>query len=299
MGMRFRCKVLVGVLFSLSWMAMVYGQESSYRTEIERWREQREEQLKSDNGWLTVAGLFWLKEGENSFGAGPLNDFVLPEGSAPSQVGVFDFHDGKTTVRIEEGVSVKLHDKTIRTAELERGSRNAISVGELKLWVHMSGQRYAIRLRDPDCELRKEFTGLVWFPVNESYRVKARFVPHDAPKKVKVLNVFGDVQESESPGYVFFELDGREHRLEPFSAGENRLSYVFRDLTAGKETYPAARFMTTDGPNDDGIVTIDFNNAYNPPCAFNPFTTCPTPTKSNRLSVRIEAGEKNYHGPGH
>jgi uncharacterized protein (DUF1684 family) len=277
----------------LGWLATASAEEMAYKDEVEKWRKEREEGLKGDEGWLTVAGLYWLREGENRFGSGPLNDFVLPEGSAPAEVGVFDYRGGKVSVRINPGVEVTQHGKRIEAANMKMGSEDAISIGKLKLWVHYSGERLAIRLRDLDSSLRKEFTGLKWFPVTEKYRVEARFVAYQEPRKVDIVNVMGDVEEFASPGYVEFELGGEKFQLQAASGNEEVLFFVFRDLTSGKETYPAARFLRVQRNGDR--VDLDFNMAYNPPCAFNPYTTCPIPPKENRLAVRIEAGEMKYH----
>jgi len=275
-------------------LAVAGAAEKPYKTEVEEWRIQREDRLKSDEGWLTVAGLYWLNEGENRFGADPLNDFVLPEGSAPANVGIFDFLKGEVSVRIEPGVDVTQHGKPIEKATMKMGSEDAISIGDLKLWVHYSGERLAIRLRDLNSSLRKDFTGLHWFPVVEKYRVDARFVPYEEPRELEMVNVLGDVETFESPGYVVFQLGGKEYELQAASGNETRLFFVFRDLTSRKETYPAARFLR-GARADDNRVDLDFNKAYNPPCAFNPYTTCPVPPKGNRLPIRIEAGEMRYH----
>ncbi|HJS73162.1 MAG TPA: DUF1684 domain-containing protein, partial [Vicinamibacteria bacterium] len=240
---------------------------------------------------LTVAGLFWLREGESTVGAAAENDFVLPEG-APPLVGVFGYHDGKVTFRAHQGLTVLHKDKPVTEVTLEQGEKNALTLGKLSMWVHASGPRLAIRLRDLDSPIRKEFTGLDWFPVAPAYRVTAKFTPHPKPKPIEILNMLGDIERYESPGVVEFELMGKTLRMEPvWSSERDRLWFIFKDATSGKETYPSARFLYAEAPQD-GSVVVDFNKAYNPPCAFNPYTTCPMPTKENRLKMRIEAGEK-------
>ncbi|HLE69230.1 MAG TPA: DUF1684 domain-containing protein [Vicinamibacteria bacterium] len=292
--------------YSTSWIWLVSasillpwaggGEDAAYLREIESWRAERETNLKKDGSWLTVAGLYWLREGENTVGADPENDFVLPEGTAPAFVGAFTFENGKVGFRAREGVTVtqKGEDaKPVATASLEPGEKNAIVLGNLSMWVHASGPRLAIRLRDLDSPIRKEFTGLQWFPVDPAYRVTAKFTPHPKPKDVEILNMLGDIERYQSPGVVDFELQGKAFHMEPVSDSDGGLWFIFKDQTSGKETYPSARFLRTDDPKD-GSVVVDFNKAYNPPCAFNPYTTCPMPPKENRLKVRIEAGEKNY-----
>lgn len=272
------------------------GEDVSYQKEIESWRVQRETNLKKDGSWLTVAGLYWLREGESTVGADPENDFVLPEGTAPAFVGTFTHENQKVTFRANDGVTVVQkgkEEKTVSAVALEPGEKNAVALGKLSMWVHASGPRLAIRLRDLDSPIRKEFTGLQWFPVEPAYRVTAKFTPHPKPKDVEILNMLGDIERYQSPGVVDFELQGQAIRMEPVSDSDAGLWFIFKDQTSGKETYPSARFLRTDDPKD-GSVVIDFNKAYNPPCAFNPYTTCPMPPKENRLKVRIEAGEKNY-----
>jgi hypothetical protein len=279
------------------------GEDNAYLKEVEIWRQEREMLLKAEEGWLTVAGLYWLAEGENSVGAGPTNDIILPADSAPARVGVFIMRNGRLTFAAVEGVEVTQGGKKVRTATLEPGPGtgasppDALVVGRLTLWLHKSGERSAIRLRDKTSQLRKDFVGCRWFPVDPTYRIAAHFVSYAEPKPVTMTNVLGDLEHYTSPGVVEFTLHGQKLRLEPVSAGPDRLFFVFRDGTSGKETYGAARFLVTDGPRE-GLVHLDFNKAVNPPCAYNPFTTCPLPPKDNRLTVRIEAGELAYHQGG-
>jgi len=268
--------------------------DAAYRAAVEKWRQGYEASLKSDDGWLTVSGLFWLHEGENRFGSNPLNDIVLPAGSAPAEAGTFVFQSGRTLVQVKPGVAATMNGKRVETAELRPDSADHLVLGDLTLMVHASGARYSIRLKDKNSSLRRNFRGLRWFPVNETYRVTGRFVPYTPPKKALIQNVMGDTTEITVPGYVAFSLQGQELRLDAEEADSEGLSFVFRDLTSGRETYGASRFLDT-GPAQNGTVTLDFNMAYNPPCAYNPYTTCPLPTPENRLRVRIEAGELAYH----
>jgi uncharacterized protein (DUF1684 family) len=177
--------------------------------------------------------------------------------------------------------------------EIEPDSKDFLQVGRLKLYVIKRGERYGIRLKDPESEYRRNFRGLEYFPPNDAYRITARFVPE--PRKIPILNIIGQTESNDSPGYALFTLNGQELRLRPIleEPDAKTLFFVFRDQTAGKETYPAGRFLDTDLPRD-GQVILDFNKAYNPPCAFTPYATCPLPPQENRLAVRIEAGEKKY-----
>jgi uncharacterized protein (DUF1684 family) len=273
------------------------GQESGepYRASVSRWRLEQEIALKADDGWLTVAGLFFLKEGPNRVGTDPSNDIVLPPGSAPPHVGVFRFSAGRTVFEADPAARVTVNGKPLTTAALQSdnsGTPDVVAVGSLSMFVIKRGGRYALRLRDKDNGARRRFSGLRWFPVNESYRVTARFVPYSPPKPIPVVNVLGDVEDYTRPGYVVFRLNGREFRLEPVTEGAgDRLFLIFKDRTAAVETYPAGRFLYADPPRN-GQVLLDFNKAVNPPCAFTKFATCPLPPKQNQLPVRIEAGER-------
>jgi uncharacterized protein (DUF1684 family) len=253
---------------------------SSYQGEIAEWRRQREDALKRDGGWLTVAGLFWLHDGPNGFGKDASNDIVLPDG--PAHAGVFELHEGKVTVKMDTA-----------TRELWPDSLDVAKAGRLSLFAIKRSDKYGIRLKDPDSEYRRGFHGIEYYPAKDEYRVTAKFVAQ--PTKIPILNILGQTEPMESPGYVGFRLNGQDVRLRPVfeEPDAKQLFFIFRDQTSGKETYGAGRFLYADLPHD-GKVLLDFNKAYNPPCAFTPYATCPLPPSENRLAIRVEAGEKKY-----
>jgi hypothetical protein len=264
---------------------------SAYQAEIAGWRHAREEALRKDGGWLTVAGLFWLRDGANRFGKDASNDIVLPDG--PAHAGVFELRQGKVTVTMDPGAPGAPGATSGPPRELRPDSLDTARVGRLSLFVIKRSDKYGIRLKDPDSQYRRDFHGLDYFPALEQYRVTARFVPQ--PRKIPITNVLGQTEPLDSPGYVLFRLRGRELRLDPVfeQPGAKELFFIFRDQTSGKETYGAGRFLYSGLPKD-GQVVLDFNKAHNPPCAFTPFATCPLPPRENRLPVRIEAGEKKH-----
>jgi uncharacterized protein len=292
--------VLLGLAGTVT--AAVGAPDTAYRAEIEKWREAREARLRGDGGWLQVVGLFWLKEGANTFGTGAENAIVLPAGSAPRRAGVFELRNGKTTVRLEAGALATVDGKPASVQELRPDVPGPADVLKLppRLALHVieRGGRYGIRLKDTQSALLKEFTGLRWFPVSEDHRIEARFVPYDPPRKVPVPNVLGQVEELPSPGYAVFTIGGREVRLDPVleEPGAKELFFIFRDETAQRETYPAGRFLYAPTPTD-GVVRLDFNKAYSPPCAFTDFATCPLPPLANRLPIAVAAGEKKPAHP--
>jgi len=268
--------------------------DSGYRASVEKWRADFEADLRSDHGWLVVAGLFWLHDGENKFGSDPLNDIVLPA-PAPADAGYFDLRDGKVLVHVNPGAGFTLGGKPVETVELKPDSpTDRLALADLTLYIHASGNRRVVRLLDKNSTLRRNFTGMRWFPIDPSYRVTARFVPYDPPKKITMQNLAGDTLEIPIVGIAIFTLQGQELRLDGYAEDSDTLEFIFRDLTSGKETYPAARFIMASTPKN-GEVILDFNEAYNPPCAYNPYTTCPLPPPQNRLRLRIPVGEMKYH----
>lgn len=270
-----------------------------YVQEIEQWRAKRAEGLRAPDGWLTVVGLTWLREGTSTIGSAKGSDIPLPL-AAPPRVGTLEFSHGRAVIQVAPGVVVKAQDKPVAEQELhsdKEGKPDVLTVGSVSLYVIERGGRHAVRVKDTESAPRRAFRGLDWYPVNESYRIEARFTPYDPPKQIPIANVVGTVQPMPSPGYVTFQIGGRELRLDPVleEPDAKELFYIFRDPTAGKETYPAGRFLYSEMPKD-GTVVLDFNKAYSPPCAFTSFATCPLPPRQNRLDVRIEAGEKKPAG---
>jgi uncharacterized protein (DUF1684 family) len=269
----------------------------AYRAEIEQFRRGREATLTSDTGWLTIAGLYFLTKPETTVGSAATNDVVLPSGT-PARVGRFILTaDRHVSVALEPGVHAMLLDGTAFTGGPVKsdgdGPPDRLVLGDVQMWVHQSGARPAIRVRDKNNPLRKTFTGMKWYPVDPAYRVEGTYEPYATPKQVQVPNLLGDVDRMTSPGHVRFTLKGKTANMAVITENDHELWFIFRDLTSGDTTYPAARFLYTSLPKD-GKVVLDFNRAENPPCAFNPYATCPLPPPENRLQVRVEAGEKIY-----
>jgi uncharacterized protein (DUF1684 family) len=250
---------------------------------VEKWRADYEAGLKSPDGWLSVAGLFWLREGANKVGSDAQSDVVLPAGT-PAHAGVLRLESGAVTFEPAAGAKVAL----------KPDSADSVKLGDVVMTSIGRGGRTGARLRDPNAATRREFTGCRWFPVGESWHVKARWVAYPEPKKVAILNILGMTSEEPSPGYAEFTLLGRPIKLEPV-VEDDQLFFMFKDATSGRSTYAAGRFLYADMPKD-GTVDLDFNKAKNPPCAFTAYATCPLPPKQNTLPVAVEAGEKKY-GP--
>lgn len=268
---------------------------SGYEASVQQWRKQREERLRSKDGWLTVAGLFWLKPGENRAGSDPSYEIVLPESRAPKRLGVFDFSGGAVRFRIASGAHVTVNGKPVMTAELRPdtpGPADVLQSGDFTMFVIKRGDRYGIRLKDIRNPARLDFRGLHWYPIDPKYRIEANWIPYPKPQTIPIPNVLGQVEQMPSPGYAEFRISGKTMRLYPVSEGKE-LFFIFRDQTAAKTTYGAGRFLYADAPLG-GKVVLDFNRAENPPCAFTPYATCPLPPKQNRLASPIPAGEQKY-----
>ncbi len=268
----------------------------SYRAEIRKYRAERVKELKADDGWLTVAGLFWLKPGANVAGSAPGSDVRLPA-KAPARLGVFTLTGARVTFSPTPGAAVTLGTRPIAgTIAAPDDDAAAIAAGDLRMFVIQREDRFGIRLRDLKNPARLGFAGLGFFPLRPGYRLRARFVTYDHPRTIRVPNVLGQAPEMTSPGYVTFTLGGRAIRLDPVYETDEHLDlfFIFRDRTSGTTTYRAGRFLHAPLPHD-GLVDLDFNRAYNPPCAFTAFATCPLPPPQNRLDVPIEAGERAVH----
>lgn len=281
----------------LVFVAVSVFAQSAFQVENRKWRQEREAKLKAEDGWLTVSGLFWLKEGENTLGTGTKHSIVLPKGSAPANVGTLELANGVVTLRVAPRVSVMVKDKKVRHFEMRFDGQkppDPFTVGSLQLSVIKRGDRYGLRVRDRNSAARRQFKGLRWFPARESYRVTASFIPDAQPNEILIMNVLGDELKMKSPGTLSFELKGQTYRLRPVIEDDKKLFILFKDSTAGKTTYGAGRFLYADLPKD-GKVVLDFNRAENPPCAFTLYATCPLPPKQNFLPIAIDAGEKDFH----
>ena len=265
-----------------------------YTASIEKWRAESEAKLKSDTGWLTVSGLFWLKEGRSTFGSAPGNDLVLPAGVAP-RAGTFIRTGKRIGVEINKGVAVTLKGKPVTKLDAlvndAEAKEDILVLGDVSLLVIDRGTKIGIRLRDKNSQLRREFTHKTWFPVQPDYRVVAKFIPQPE-RVVRIPNMVNELEEHKVIGVTEFTLNGKIHRLEPVLA-DGQLFFIFKDKTAGKLTYGAGRYLYADLPKD-GKVVIDFNKVYNPPCVFTPYATCPLPLKHNQLDIPIPAGELKY-----
>jgi uncharacterized protein len=271
-----------------------------YVDDIKSWRERADQGLRRDNGWLTLAGRYVMKPGDNTIGTGKGNDIVLPAGLAPEQLGVVSVEPNRVTLKLAPGITMQKGEQSFsgeRVMGTDSTQRDWVSLGRMAFHVIQRDSRFVLRLADNESEVRKQFGGRTWFDVNPKMKVTGRYVPYAAGKKIQIINVLDEASDESSPGYVEFRLNGKLWRLDAVAeAKDKELFIILKDQTAGKETYGAGRFLVVDWPESvrakGGPVTIDFNKVYNPPCAFSAFTTCPLPPKQNQLKLRLTAGER-------
>ena len=271
-----------------------------HRAETMEWRDKRVARLTAPEGWLALVGLHWLAPGTQTIGSGPGNDVVLATG--PAQLGSITLADGAVTLALAEGAAARIGDSDARSATLvpdSSGAPTVVRIGEASFSVIQRGDRFGLRVRDPQAKTRSGFTGIDYFDIGPAWRFEARFEAHPPGRTIDIVNVLDMLEPMKNPGVVVFEKDGKEYRLEALDdTGDGQLFLIFADRTNGKLTYGPGRFLYAPPPVD-GKTIVDFNRAYNPPCAFTPYSTCPLPPPENRLDLVIEAGEKKYAGATH
>ena len=272
---------------------------TAYTKEFEQYRAQRITDLKSETGWLTLIGLFWLKPGANKFGSDPANDFVLPKQKVKPFTGVLTLEDGRVKLEAPIQSGLTFQDHPVSSLELKSdadGKPTVFNLGSLNFQIIKRSDKFALRVRDKENPDRANFTGIESYPPDLKWRIEARFEPYNPPKPLAIMNVLNMESDETSPGAVRFEVDGKTYRLDAVSEpDEPRLFMIFADQTNGRETYGAGRYLYVEPPDSSGRVVVDFNKAYSPPCAFTNFATCPLPPDQNRLPLSIQAGEK-YSG---
>ena len=276
--------------------------DDAHKEDVEKWYAGRIERLTSDTGYLSLVGLFELAPGDNRFGSGEENELVFP-GKAPGFAGTIHIDSASIELTVADGVTI-LHDETAVTSmKLHPDTSDKLTQLEMDSFVfyviERAGKLY-LRLKDRESEALKNFKSIERYPVDEKWRVEAMFTPYDPPLPVRSPNFMGYEVEYPCPGELTFEIDGEEYKLEPLYRYEDEFFVVFGDETSGIDTYGGGRFLYIPAREDAGIIVMDFNRSYNPPCVFTPFATCPLPRPSDVVPVPIEAGEKGYvTGPNH
>ncbi len=284
-------KYILGIL--LGFCFQTFAQQTELEKENTTWRAKRLQNLLSETGWLNLSGLFWLKEGKNSIGGAATNDCIFPAEHSKPFMGNVVLKSGKVTLEnVPKDVQILSKGMKFEGGLVfsEESEALVLSHQSLRWFIIKRGEKYAIRLRDLESEYVKNFKGIDYFPIQASWRLRAKFVPTQG-KKLRIIDVTGRAYEEESPGKVVFQVDGKEFALAATKEG-NELFIVFGDLTNKQETYGGGRFIYVDLPTSGDEVILDFNKAYNPPCTFTPYATCPLPVAENKLTIQIPAGEK-------
>lgn len=268
-----------------------------HRASVDRWRAARDARLRSPDGWLTLVGLHWLEEGEHRLGSSTDSEIQLRGDGVPARVGALHVADG--TVRlVPDAAELRAGERPATEQELQsdaNGDPTVLAIGDLRLHLIRRGDRLALRIRDRSAPALAAFVGVESYPIDPAWLVAATFRPAPAGTRVTVPDITGKVAEDPTPGWVSFEKDGASWRITALPGDDDgSLFLVFGDATNGRETYGGGRFLYTDPPAPDGRVSLDFNLAYNPPCVFSPFATCPLPPAENRMPLRITAGELAY-----
>ena len=266
--------------------------EESYVRSIEEWRAGRIARLTKPDGWLSLAGLFWLKPGENTVGSDRSSAVVLPP-AAPAHAGTIALENGKTRWSPTPDSSANVPKAAPLVSDAE-SDPTILRFGGVSFLIHQVGERVAVRVRDSDSVTRRNFKGLQHFPVSPAWRFEGRFVPFSPPRHIPVPTVLGYPEDDVAPGEIEFTYQGKPYRLTAvLEQGADQLFVIFGDRTNGKSTYGGGRFVYAPMPAD-GKTVLDFNKAYNPPCVFTPYATCPLPPPANHLPFQVVAGEKMY-----
>lgn len=271
--------------------------DTGLATRTEAWHAARLQALRAEDGWLNLAGLFWLKEGDNSFGSGPGDDLRFPEGRIPAASGKLVRNGFQVRLQTSDGSGVHLDGLPVGEAMVfDTGSSRfpVMSYGSLRWTIIRRSERIGVRLRDLDHPALRSFKGVDRFPVGQDWVVRARLEKSPIPRTIPITNVLGQTNLLPSPGRLVFSLQGRTFALDALEEGEE-LFILFGDATNGEGTYASGRFLYAQRPGADGTTMLDFNRAINPPCAFTPYATCPLPPKQNILPLEVRAGEKDFH----
>jgi uncharacterized protein (DUF1684 family) len=292
------CFLLTPLLIGLPGAKARASSDDAYRAEIEQFRQRREANLKADDGWLSVVGLHWLRQGESRLGSDPASDVLLPA-RAPGNLGTLILRGDQALFRAAPDVTITRGGQTFKEGEIRSdavGNPDVLAFGGIRLILLKRGARYALRVKDSQSASRASFAGLRWYPINEDWKISAKFVRAPARTKLVFDNIVGEQDVSDSPGYAVFERGGKTYKLQAAREPDGSLWFVFRDGTSGRTTHGGARQLVVPVPKGD-VVVLDFNRATNLPCAYIPYATCPLAPPQNRLSLAIPAGELKYE-PG-
>ena len=292
--------VIIAIIWLVTDVAVVGADQTdeAYIAEVNEWHAGRVDRLRSEKGYLSLIGLFKLNEGKNSFGTHRDADIVF-DGKVPVIGGAVVIKDGAAFIEVEPGAEILRADEPVASGDtmLFDGETTELTMGTVSFYVIQRGNQLYVRARDSQSKLLRDFDfdalSRNRYPIDRRWRIEAKWEPYDPPKSITVPNILGYEDTEECEGAAVFELEGKTYRIDPMNASNGRYWFVFGDETSGVETYGGGRFLYFDPPDENGVVYLDFNKSYTPPCAFSPHTTCPLPVDSHVLAVKVDAGEKN------
>lgn len=275
--------------------------KATHDKELADWKQKRLARLTSETGWLTLVGLFWLKEGENTMGSDSSNAIIFPAGTAPAVAGSLILEKGIIRLAARPGVEMRSGDSVVTSAIMHTDAdtdQTVITLGRLTFQIIKRVDQLGVRVKYKDSPVRTAFTGLEYFPVDLKWRVVAKFEPYIPAKALKIPTMINTVETDSSPGALVFDIDGKTYRIDAVieQGSDDQLFIMYGDATNGKETYGPGRQLYTRLPDSTNTVVLDFNKGYNWPCVFTVYATCPIPPRQNVLPIRVEAGEKMYTG---
>jgi uncharacterized protein (DUF1684 family) len=276
--------------------AASFAQMNAYEQSLQKWKQERKAALTAENGWLNLAGLFWLKPGKNTVGTSAGYDLIFPSKNMGESLGYIEWKENAVWFFANNNSKATINKIPFQSGIIyhaDSSKQPTVAIGSLRFSIIKRGDKLGVRLRDVEQDAVKQFTGIPMFAIDTNWRIKARWIPAAAYKTIAITNVLGQSTQQATPGTLVFEKDGNTYSLQSLEE-EGKLYIVFGDETNAETTYGAGRFLYADMPTGSGMVLVDFNKAINPPCAFTPFATCPLPPKQNQLPIKIEAGEKDY-----
>jgi uncharacterized protein len=285
------------VLLIFSTFPLIAQPGLDYAGEIRRWDSQRVANLKAENGWLNLAGLLFLPKGTSSFGSGKQATVKFPAGTIDELAGTFVVSDSAVNIITNKEIVVTVNGRSTHQATIfhkDSTSSPEVRYGNLKWNIIERDGKFAIRLRNLQSDAVKNFKGIERYIIDSAWRVKAVMRENIIPVMIPITNILGNTSNQPSPGKLFFTINGKQYSLDALDGGKDELFIIFGDETNGLQTYPSGRYVYIKRPGANGITWIDFNKAYNPPCAFTDYATCPLPPKQNILTLSVTAGEKNY-----
>jgi len=287
-----RTSLAVALISGAGLIAGFRSVKDTYEETIKRWQNQRTAQLKKAESPLNLAGLFWLDQGENTFGSDPKNDVVFPKGGIPAEAGKFVLKGETVSIEVKHDVTILSDGQPIKDGVIFDKEAKKLEYGNLRWLVLKSGDKIGVRLYDLQNENQKKFTDVERYKISPEWQVKAQYTAHPTATKIDITNIIGQTYPRLVSGTLKFTFKGKEYNFEALEGDE--LFIVFGDPTNGKGSYPSGRFLYAPKPATNGEVILDFNKAINPNCAFTPYALCPLPPKSNRFAVAITAGEKKF-----